>query len=152
MARGLAAIEVDKVHSEYSLQHEARRPGPCNMYMRPIGILLCKGVTWTPLPAKAFRYAGRTATSVLPSPVRISAISPLCRIMPPISCTSNGRKPRTRLEPSRTTCTQSSTQSECFWCNTAELAARYNRVQHDHFTNNSGQSSTCSAMLLTNSG
>ena len=28
------------------------------------------------------------ATSVLPSPVFISAIMPLCRTMPPISCTS----------------------------------------------------------------
>ncbi len=45
-----------------------------------------------------------TDTSVLPSPVRISAISPSCRIMPPMSCTSNGRMLSTRREPSRTTC------------------------------------------------
>ena len=40
--------------------------------------------TWTPLPSSAFRYAGSVATSVLPSPVRISAILPWCRTMPPI--------------------------------------------------------------------
>ena len=30
------------------------------------------------------------ATSVLPSPVAISAILPWCRTMPPMICTSNG--------------------------------------------------------------
>ena len=33
-------------------------------------------------------YAGSEATSVLPSPVAISAILPLCNTIPPISCTS----------------------------------------------------------------
>ena len=34
--------------------------------------------TWTPLPSSALRYAGSVATSVLPSPVFISAIVPRC--------------------------------------------------------------------------
>src|SRR5882762_3908045 len=40
----------------------------------------------TPRPERALRYAGKVATSVLPSPVRISEILPSCRTMPPISC------------------------------------------------------------------
>jgi hypothetical protein len=40
------------------------------------------------------------------APVLISAMWPSCRIMPPISCTSNGRSPSTRLDASRTTCRQ----------------------------------------------
>ena len=47
--------------------------------------------TCTPSPVRAFRYAGSVATSVLPSPVRISAILPWCRVMPPMSCTSKWR-------------------------------------------------------------
>ena len=42
------------------------------------------------------------ATSVLPSPVRISAILPLCSTMPPISWTSKWRMPSARLPASRT--------------------------------------------------
>ena len=34
---------------------------------------------------KAFRYVGRVATRVFPSPVFISAILPLCKVIPPIS-------------------------------------------------------------------
>ena len=36
----------------------------------------------------AFKYAGRVATKVLPSPVLISAICPSCKNIPPINCTS----------------------------------------------------------------
>ena len=42
------------------------------------------------------------ATSVLPSPVRISAILPWCKTMPPISCTSKWRMPVVRTLASRT--------------------------------------------------
>ena len=35
---------------------------------------------WTPRPVSAFRYDGKVDTSVLPSPVFISAIEPRCRI------------------------------------------------------------------------
>ena len=42
-------------------------------------------------------------TSVLPSPVFISAIQPKCSAIPPISWTSKGRWPSTRHAPSRTT-------------------------------------------------
>ncbi len=59
--------------------------------------------TCTPLPASALRYAASVATSVLPSPVRISAILPLCSTMPPISWTSKWRICSTRLPASRTT-------------------------------------------------
>jgi hypothetical protein len=41
------------------------------------------------------------ATSVLPSPVRISAILPWCRTMPPIICTSKWRMPVVRTLASR---------------------------------------------------
>jgi hypothetical protein len=55
------------------------------------------------LPDSAFRKTGSVAMSVLPSPVRISAILPLCSTMPPTSCTSKWRIFRVRLPPSRTT-------------------------------------------------
>ena len=42
------------------------------------------------------------ATSVLPSPVFISAILPWCSTMPPMSCTSKWRWPSVRLAASRT--------------------------------------------------
>jgi hypothetical protein len=47
------------------------------------------------------RKAGSVATRVLPSPVRISAIFPLCKAIPPSSCTSKWRIFRTRLLASR---------------------------------------------------
>src|SRR4051812_11530655 len=56
---------------------------------------------WTPLPLSEFSTAGRVAVSVLPSPVRISAIEPSCRTMPPMSWTSKWRWPRARLPASR---------------------------------------------------
>src|SRR3989441_1032228 len=58
---------------------------------------------WTPLPVSALRYAGSVATSVLPSPVAISAILPSCNTMPPMSCTSKWRMPRWRRAASRHT-------------------------------------------------
>src|SRR5258705_1459590 len=57
----------------------------------------------TPRPVSAFRYAGKVATSVLPSPVAISAIVPLWSTMPPISCTSKWRIPTLRRAASRQT-------------------------------------------------
>ena len=51
--------------------------------------------------ARSGRAAG-VATNVLPSPVFISAISPSCRTMPPIICTSNMRCSDSRLRASRT--------------------------------------------------
>src|SRR5688572_1260847 len=57
----------------------------------------------TPLPASALRYAGSVATSVLPSPVFISAILPRCSTIPPISCTSKCRMLSVRRPASRTT-------------------------------------------------
>ena len=65
----------------------------------------------TPLPVSALRYAGSVATSVLPSPVRISAILPLCSTMPPISCTSKWRMRSVRLAASRTTAKASGSSS-----------------------------------------
>src|SRR5262245_29120132 len=58
---------------------------------------------WTPRPVRAFRYAGSVATSVLPSPVAISAIVPSCSTMPPISWTSKCRMPTVRRAASRQT-------------------------------------------------
>src|SRR5438105_2031589 len=46
---------------------------------------------WTPRPVSPLRYAGSVATSVLPSPVAISAILPSWSTMPPMSCTSQCR-------------------------------------------------------------
>ena len=57
----------------------------------------------TPSPGKALRYAGRVAMSVLPSPVRISAMRPRCKARPPTSWTSKCRIPRVRRAASRTT-------------------------------------------------
>ena len=64
----------------------------------------------TPSPLSAFRYAGSVAMRVLPSPVRISAIIPLCRAMPPISCTSKWRIFSVRSDASRTTAKASGQQ------------------------------------------
>jgi hypothetical protein len=50
---------------------------------------------------------GKVATSVLPSPVFISAIIPLCRAMPPMSWTSKWRMPRERTDASRVRAKQS---------------------------------------------
>ncbi len=66
---------------------------------------------WTPRPASALRYAGSVATSVLPSPVRISAIFPSCSTMPPMSCTSKWRISRVRFDASRTTANASGSRS-----------------------------------------
>ena len=65
----------------------------------------------TPLPVSALRYAGSVATSVLPSPVFISAILPLCSTMPPSICTSKWRMRSVRLEASRTTANASGSSS-----------------------------------------
>ena len=59
--------------------------------------------TWQPLPGRALRYTASVAVSVLPSPVRISAILPSLRTIAPMSCTSKWRMPSTRTEASRTT-------------------------------------------------
>ncbi|MDT4865003.1 hypothetical protein FQZ97_997820 [compost metagenome] len=67
--------------------------------------------TCTPLPDSAFRYTGSVAVSVLPSPVRISEILPLCSAMPPSSWTSKWRIFMTRLEPSRTVAKASGSRS-----------------------------------------
>src|SRR5881397_41120 len=58
---------------------------------------------WTPRPVSPLRYAGSVATSVLPSPVAISAILPSWRTIPPISWTSKGRMPTVRRAASRAT-------------------------------------------------
>ena len=57
---------------------------------------------WTPEPDKEFKYAARVATSVFPSPVRISEMFPWCNTMPPINCTSKWRIFKTRLPASLT--------------------------------------------------
>src|SRR6266446_6006896 len=65
----------------------------------------------TPLPERALRYAGSVATSVLPSPVAISAILPSCRTIPPMSCTSKWRMPSERRAASRQTANASGSTS-----------------------------------------
>src|SRR5687767_1283221 len=82
----------------------------------------------TPLPVSALRYAGSVATSVLPSPVFISAILPLCSTMPPSICTSKWRMRNVRLEASRTTAKASGSSSSsgapsaCRFFNSSVLA------------------------------
>src|SRR5881396_1485456 len=66
---------------------------------------------WTPRPVRPLRYAGSVATSVLPSPVAISAILPSWRTMPPISWTSKGRMPTVRRAASRATANASGSSS-----------------------------------------
>src|SRR4028118_2235314 len=51
------------------------------------------------------------AARVFPSPVFISEILPSCSTMPPMTCTSKGRMPKTRLEVSRTTANASRSMS-----------------------------------------
>ena len=57
------------------------------------------------------RYIGIVATSVLPSPVFISAMSPSWRTMPPSTWTSKGRMPSARLAASRATANASNSRS-----------------------------------------
>ena len=57
---------------------------------------------WTLFPGSALRYPANVETSVLPSPVFISAILPSCKAIPPISCTSKWRSPMVRTLASRT--------------------------------------------------
>ena len=66
--------------------------------------------TCTPLPASALSTTASVPVSVLPSPVRISAIAPPCSTMPPIIWTSKWRMPMRRRETSRTTANVSSQQ------------------------------------------
>src|SRR5882724_8885006 len=66
---------------------------------------------WTPRPVSAFRYAGSVATSVLPSPVAISAILPAWSTMPPISCMSKCRMATVRRAASRHTANASGSTS-----------------------------------------
>src|SRR2546421_156338 len=65
----------------------------------------------TPLPVSALRYAGSVATSVLPSPVAISAIVPSCSTMPPMSWTSKCRMLSVRRAASRHTAKASGSTS-----------------------------------------
>ena len=55
-----------------------------------------------PCPLIAFKYTGNVATRVFPSPVFISAIFPLCRIIPPIIWTSKCLWPKVLFAASRT--------------------------------------------------
>ena len=68
-------------------------------------------MTCTPLPVTAFRYTGSVATSVFPSPVRISAMRPWCKVMPPIIWTSKCRMPSVRFDTSRTAANASGRRS-----------------------------------------
>src|SRR2546425_1577954 len=64
-----------------------------------------------PLPASALRYRGSTATSVLPSPVFISAILRGDSVLAPTSWTAKGRKPVVRGAASQTTAKASTSRS-----------------------------------------
>src|SRR3569623_3140022 len=59
-------------------------------------------MTCTPFPTSTLKYTGSVATSVLPSPVFISAMPRLLSTMPPISCTSKCRIFMVRDAASRT--------------------------------------------------
>src|SRR5919198_1837796 len=76
---------------------------------------------WTPLPVSALRYAGSVATSVLPSPVAISAIVPLCSTMPPMSWTSKCRMLSVRRAASRHTANASGSTSSSSSPSTSRL-------------------------------
>ena len=65
----------------------------------------------TPRPVSALRYAGSVETSVLPSPVFISAIQPKCSAAPPMTWTSKWRWPSTRRAASRTVANASGSRS-----------------------------------------
>ena len=52
------------------------------------------------MPVNPFKYAGKVATNVLPSPVFISAILPWCKTIPPSNCTLKCFIPSTLLEAS----------------------------------------------------
>ena len=67
--------------------------------------------TWTPRPGSELSTTASVAVSVLPSPVRISAMHPSCSTMPPISCTSKWRIPIVRLPASRTSAKHSYSRS-----------------------------------------
>ena len=67
--------------------------------------------TCTPSPVSALRYAASVDISVLPSPVRISAMRPSFSVSPPMSCTSKWRILSVRRAASRTTAKASGARS-----------------------------------------
>ena len=67
--------------------------------------------TCTPSPGSALRYAASVDISVLPSPVRISAMRPSFSVRPPMSCTSKWRILSVRCAASRTTAKASGAMS-----------------------------------------
>src|SRR5262245_47488604 len=85
---------------------------------------------WTPRPVRPLTYAGSVATSVLPSPVAISAIFPAWSTMPPISCTSKCRMATVRRAASRHTANASGrtssigSPSSSRFLNSSDLARR----------------------------
>src|SRR2546425_2256853 len=108
-----------------------------------------------PLPASALRYRGSTATSVLPSPVFISAIFPWCRTMPPTIWTSKGRRPMVRRAASRTTAKASTSRSSSAspfssrWRSSAVFARSSSSVSFSISGSSSLMSATRSRCRLT---
>ena len=79
-------------------------------------------------PVRPFRYSGRVATSVLPSPVIISAMAPWWSTMPPTICTSWWRSPRVRTLASRTSAKAfGSTSSRMARCSSSSRPLRRSR-------------------------
>ena len=74
------------------------------------------------------------ATSVLPSPVFISAILPECSTMPPIICTSKWRMSTARLPASRTTAKASGSSSFSASASAALRASLFSSVSVTSFT------------------
>ena len=70
----------------------------------------------TDLPAITFKYTGRVAARVLPSPVFISAILPSCKTIPPISWTSKCLIFNVLFEASLTTANASGSMSSIVFC------------------------------------
>src|SRR5437773_1806239 len=94
---------------------------------------------WTPRPVSPLRYAGSVATSVLPSPVAISAILPSWSTMPPMSCTSKWRIRTVRRAAWRQTANASARSSS-----TGSPSAMRCRNSSD-FARSPASSSACTA-------
>src|SRR5205807_5768177 len=103
--------------------------------------------TCTPLPVNALRLTGKLATSVLPSPVFISAILPWCRTTPPTSCTSKWRIPMVRRPALRHSAKASIRSSSRSWPSSASLRISSDRARRP--ASSSSFSSGSSSLMAT---
>ena len=81
-------VHLGKNHPNADTEKLINAPHPFRI---PLGEIIVHRNEMNALASQSIEYTGKVAINVLPSPVRISAILPLCSTMPPINCTSKWR-------------------------------------------------------------